>query len=140
MVTYGDGISDLNIKALLDFHRAHGRLATVTTVRPTSRFGVLDLDAAGQVMSFAEKPQLDGWASAGYFVFQRRVLDYLEDRPECILEREPLERLAAEGQLVAYRHDGFFYAMDTYREYLYLNDLWAKDAAPWAVWRSNGDA
>lgn len=137
MVTYGDGISDLNIGALLDFHHAHGRLATVTTVRPMSRFGVLELDPDGQVMSFAEKPQLDGWASAGYFVFNRRVLDYLSAEPDCILEREPLERLAAEGQLLAYRHQGFFYAMDTYREYLYLNELWNSGAAPWAIWRGN---
>jgi glucose-1-phosphate cytidylyltransferase len=137
-VTYGDGISNLNIQTVLDFHRAHGRLATVTTVRPTSRFGVLELDSSGRVTSFAEKPQLDGWASAGFFVFDRRVLDYLKEDPECILEREPLERLAGEQQLLAYRHEGFFFAMDTYREYLYLNDLWNSGAAPWAVWRNNG--
>ncbi len=138
MVTYGDGVSNLNIQALLTFHRSHGRLATVTTVRPTSRFGVLELDADGRVMQFAEKPELKGWASAGFFIFERNVLDYLSDDPGCILEREPLERLARENQLVAYRHDGFFYAMDTYREYLYLNDLWNKGQAPWAMWRTNG--
>jgi len=138
MVTYGDGISNLNLRALLAFHRSHGRLATVTTVRPVSRFGILELDTDGQVMHFTEKPQLDGWASAGFFVFERKVLDYLDDDPACILEREPLERLAKENQLVAYRHDGFFYAMDTYREYLYLNELWNSSRAPWAVWRTNG--
>lgn len=138
MVTYGDGISDLNIRDVLDFHRSHGRLATVTTVRPTSRFGILELNADGQVIDFAEKPQLDGWASAGFFVFNRRVLDYLSDEPHCVLEREPLERLAADGQLLAYRHDGFFFAMDTYREYLYLNELWTSGTAPWTVWRTNG--
>ena len=138
MVTYGDGISDLNIPALLNFHHAHGRLATVTTVRPMSRFGVLELNSDGQVVNFAEKPQLDGWASAGFFVFNRRVLDYLSEDVDCILEREPLERLAADEQLLAYRHQGFFYAMDTYREYLYLNELWNSGAAPWAVWRTNG--
>jgi glucose-1-phosphate cytidylyltransferase len=138
MVTYGDGISDLDVKSVLSYHHTHGRLATVTTVRPTSRFGVLELDVEGHVTNFAEKPQLDGWASAGFFVFNRRVLDYLGEEPECILEREPLQRLASEQQLLAYRHDGFFYAMDTYREYLYLNEMWNSGTAPWAVWRTNG--
>jgi glucose-1-phosphate cytidylyltransferase len=133
MVTYGDGLADLDIPALLAAHRAHGRLATVTTVRPFSRFGILDLSSEGRVVRFAEKPQLDGWASAGFFVFDRRVFDYL-DGDDCVLEREPLERLAREGELVAYRHDGFFYAMDTYREHEYLNELWRSGAAPWRVW------
>lgn len=138
MVTYGDGVSDLDVGALLAFHRFHGRLATVTTVRPISRFGILELDPAGGVLHFAEKPQLDGWASAGFFVFQREALDYLCDEPNCVLEREPLERMVQDGQLMAYRHQGFFYAMDTYREYLYLNELWNSGRAPWAVWRTNG--
>ena len=80
---------------------------------------------------------MDGWASAGFFVFERQVLNYLSEDPNCVLEREPLERLAREGQLMAYRHDGFFFAMDTYREYLYLNELWNSGRAPWAVWRAN---
>ena len=134
MVTYGDGVADLNIRALVDFHRSHGRLATVTTVRPISRFGILDIDDEGRVVEFAEKPQLDGWASVGFFVFNREVLEYLGG-DECILEREPLERLARDAQLVAYQHTGFFFAMDTYREYKYLNDLWASAQAPWKVWR-----
>lgn len=138
MVTYGDGVSDLDVRALLAFHRSHGRLATVTTVRPTSRFGILELDVDGRVVNFAEKPQLDGWANAGFFVFERKALEYLSEERNCILEREPLERLAREHQLVAYRHDGFFYAMDTYREYLYLNELWNSGRAPWAAWRNNG--
>jgi len=137
MVTYGDGISNIDLQALLAFHRAHGRLATVTTVRPVSRFGILDLDNDGKVQSFAEKPQIDGWASAGFFVFERKVLDYLNTSPDCILERDPLERLAADNQLVAYQHNGFFYAMDTFREYLYLNELWNSGKAPWAAWRTN---
>jgi glucose-1-phosphate cytidylyltransferase len=135
LVTYGDGLADLDARALVDFHRMHGRLATVTTVRPISRFGTVELDAAGVVSRFAEKPQLDSWVSVGFFVFQRRVLDYV-DGDFTILEREPLERLAREGQLVAYRHDGFFYAMDTYREYQHLNDLWASGRAPWKVWET----
>ncbi len=137
MVTYGDGVSDLNIRDLLAFHRAHGRLATVTTVRPVSRFGILTLDGTGEVQQFAEKPQVDGWASAGFFVFEPKVLDYLSEESNCILERDPLERLAAERQLMAYRHNGFFFAMDTYREYLYLNELWSCGRAPWAVWQND---
>jgi glucose-1-phosphate cytidylyltransferase len=133
LVTYGDGVADIDIRSVLDFHRAHGRLATITTVHPFSRFGVLDIDRDGRVREFIEKPQLQGWASAGFFVFERKVFDYLGG-DDCVLEREPLERLAAEGQLMAYRHGGFFYAMDTYREYEYLNDLWAKGEAPWKVW------
>lgn len=135
MVTYGDGVSDVDISKLIAFHKSHGKLATITTVRPYSRFGILELSAAGQVQSFAEKPQMEGWASAGFFVFEPQVLDYLSADPDCILERSPLERLAAEGQLMAYRHEGFFFAMDTYREYLYLNELWSKNQAPWATWR-----
>lgn len=134
MVTYGDGVSDVNIADVLKFHHAHGRVATVTTVRPVSRFGVLGLGSDGLVTDFTEKPQLDGWASAGFFVFNKRAFDYLSDDPACVLEREPLERLAAEQQLMAYRHEGFFFAMDTYREYLYLNELWDTNAAPWKVW------
>jgi glucose-1-phosphate cytidylyltransferase len=133
MLTYGDGVADVNIRELVDFHHAHGRLATVTTVRPTSRYGILDLDEAGKVRDFVEKPQLDGWASCGFFVMNRRVLDYLTG-DDCVLEREPMERLASEGELIAYRHEGFFFAMDTFREYQYLNDLWNRGQAPWKVW------
>ena len=103
LLTYGDGVSDVNISCLLDFHRQHGRLATVTSVPPISRFGVLETDAQGQVQRFMEKPKANGLISAGFFVFNRRVLDYL-DGPECILEREPLERLAREGQLLSLIH------------------------------------
>ena len=134
MVTYGDGVADVDVRALLHFHHAHGRLATVTTVCPTSRFGMLDVADDGSVTKFCEKPPMDdNWANAGFFVFNRKVFDYL-DGDETILEREPLERLAAEKQLMAYRHAGFFFAMDTYREYKILNDLWAGGKAPWKVW------
>src|ERR1035437_6759193 len=136
VLTYGDGLADVDIRALLEFHQAHGRLATVTTVRPTSRFGLLDLAEDGHVSRFAEKPQSQGWASAGFFVFNRKVLDYLDgEGDDCVLERRPLERLSADGELMAYRHEGFFFAMDTYREYQYLNELWAKGQAPWKVWK-----
>lgn len=134
MVTYGDGIADIDIGALLDFHRSHDRIATVTSVRPISRYGLLDFDTRQQVLRFAEKPNDDGWISAGYFVFNRRVFDYLSDDPATVLERGPLERLTQEGQLMAFRHEGFFFAMDTYREYLYLNELWDSGQAPWKVW------
>ena len=136
ILTYGDGLADVNIRELLNFHESHGRIATVTTVRPTSRFGLLDSTEDGQVSRFAEKPQSQSWASAGFFVFNRRIFDYLEDEgDDCILERGPLERLTAAGQLMAYRHDGFFFAMDTYREYQYLNELWEQGKAPWKVWK-----
>jgi glucose-1-phosphate cytidylyltransferase len=134
MVTYGDGVADVDIGKLLDFHKRHGKLATITAVQPFSRFGILNIADDGMVSSFVEKPQTDAWASAGYFVLDRRVLDYI-DGDETILEREPLERLAREGQLVSYRHTGFFYAMDTYREYKALNDIWASGKAPWKVWK-----
>jgi glucose-1-phosphate cytidylyltransferase len=133
MVTYGDGLADVDIRALAEFHRGHGRLATVTAVRPPSRFGILELGDGDRVAHFAEKPQLEGWASAGFFVFNRGVLDLLHG-DDCILEREPLEHLAATGELMVYRHDGFFFAMDTYREYQALNELWNSGKAPWKVW------
>ncbi len=135
MVTYGDGLSDINIEKLLAFHRAHGKLATVSTVRPSSRYGILELNEQNEVVDFNEKPQLDGWVSMGFFVFERGVFDFLTEDPTCILEREPMERLADEGQLMAYRHDSFFYAMDTYREYLQLQELWNEKRASWAPWR-----
>ena len=134
MVTYGDGVSDIDIRKLVAFHKAHGRWATVTTVRPVSRFGMLTVDKKGHVVDFSEKPKLAGWASAGFFVFNRRVLDQLAADASCVLEKDPLEALVRKRQLVAYRHDGFFFAMDTYREYLYLNELWNSGKAPWKVW------
>jgi glucose-1-phosphate cytidylyltransferase len=134
LVTYGDGLADLDIARLLAFHRAHGKLATVTSVRPISRFGVLDLDGEGRVRRFAEKPQAEGWINAGFFVFNRRVFDYLGSDDACIMEHEPMERLACDNQMVAYRHEGFFFAMDTYREYEVLKRMWESGQAPWKVW------
>jgi glucose-1-phosphate cytidylyltransferase len=133
MLTYGDGLSNINIKDLVDFHRCHGKLATVTSVLPATRFGIVDTGADGRVLKFVEKPRSESRASAGFFVFQREIFKYLGG-DDCILEREPLERLAADQQLMAYQHDGFFQAMDTYREYEYLNDLWSRNEAPWKVW------
>lgn len=132
-LTYGDGVADVNIKELLAFHKSHGKLATLTAVQPTSRFGLLDLGANHQVKTFAEKPQMDGWISGGFFIFNRKLLDYIAD-DQTVLEREPMERLAQEGQLMAFKHNGFFFAMDTYREYKLLNDMWDTNTAPWKVW------
>lgn len=133
-VSYGDVVADVDIRKLAAFHRSHGKLGTVTTVRPYSRFGVLDLDDMGNVTSFAEKPRLEGWVSAGFMVFQRAFLDYVSDDPGTVLEREPMERLVRDRQLVAYRHEGFFYAMDTYREFKAVNEMWDSGNAPWKVW------
>jgi glucose-1-phosphate cytidylyltransferase len=133
MLSYGDGVADVNIADLIEFHKDHGRLATVTTVRPISRYGSVSIQPNGKVGHFLEKPQSDGWVSAGFFILNHGIFDYLGG-DDCIFEREPLERLAAAGELMAYQHDGFFYAMDTYREYQHLNELWAKGTAPWKVW------
>ena len=132
IATYGDGLANVSIDKLLNFHESHGKLATVTTVRPLSRFGVMDLDSTGQVQQFREKPQTDDYVNAGFFVFEPQVLDYLDE--ECVLEQAPLERLAAEGQLMAYRHEGFWQPMDTYREFTMLNEMWDSGNAPWKVW------
>jgi glucose-1-phosphate cytidylyltransferase len=131
MVTYGDGLADLNISELVNFHRSHGKLATLTASRPPSRYGILDMADDGQILRFREKVQAD-WINGGFFVFNRRVFDYLDQ--ECVLEQEPLERLSADGQLMAFRHEGFWIGMDTYREYEMLNQIWDSGNVPWKVW------
>jgi glucose-1-phosphate cytidylyltransferase len=133
MVTYGDGLGDINVCALAEFHRSHGKIATVTAVRPPSRFGNLTLNGS-TVCEFAEKPQADdGWINGGFFVFNPEIFNYLEN-DDSILEREPLERLAAERQLMAFRHAGFWQPMDTLRERMLLDSLWASGNAPWKIW------
>ncbi len=132
VVTYGDGLADVDLKQLLAFHRSHGRLATVTTVRPLSRFGMMDLDASGLVLRYREKPISDEYVNAGFFVFEPQVLEFLDD--DCVLEQEPLQRLVADENLVAFRHDGFWQPMDTYREFTLLNQMWDRNEAPWKVW------
>jgi glucose-1-phosphate cytidylyltransferase len=134
-VTYGDGVGNVDISALLAFHRAHGKLATLTGVLPPGRFGELT-DDHGAVRTFNEKPQVSGGCiNGGFFVFQREVLDtMLDDREDLILEREPMQRLAAAGELMMYRHEGFWQPMDTPREFQLLNDLWAAGKAPWKIW------
>lgn len=132
MMTYGDGLSDVNIEELVAFHRKHGKLATVTAVHPPARFGGIELDGE-RVAFFSEKPQTSvGWINGGFFVLEPGVLDYI-DGPSTLFERAPLERLAADGQLMAFRHDGFFQPMDTIREKRLLEDLWATGQAPWAA-------
>ncbi|MCZ6766624.1 MAG: glucose-1-phosphate cytidylyltransferase [bacterium] len=130
LVTYGDGIGNVDIARLVAFHRSHGRIATVTAVRPPSRFGALALDG-DRVQEFSEKPQTgEGWINGGFFVFEADVFSYLDD-DRTILERDPLERLASERQLMAFRHDGFWQPMDTLREKQILESLWASGKAPW---------
>ncbi len=134
IVTYGDGLADISIPGLIAFHEAHGKLATISTVRPTSRFGLVDVDPGGLVSRFREKPQMDDWVSAGFFVFEPGVFDYLRGSDQMMLEDEPLSHLAEERQLGAFRHEGFWQPMDTFRESQLLNELWATDAAPWKIW------
>lgn len=130
MVTYGDGVGNVNIDELVAFHRAHGRAATVTAVRPPARFGGLSLDG-DRVQCFSEKAQADaGWINGGFFVFEPRVLDLIHG-DDVILERDPLETLADEGELMAFRHEGFWQPMDTLREKQLLETLWASGNAPW---------
>jgi glucose-1-phosphate cytidylyltransferase len=134
LCTYGDGVADLDVSALLDFHRSHGRLATVTGVRPPSRFGELVVDD-GRVESFAEKPLTgSGLVSGGFFVFDRRVLDRIDADPSCVLEREPLEGLARDGELCVYDHQGYWQCADTVRDVDLLRSLWDSGEAPWRVW------
>lgn len=134
LATYGDGLCDVDIGKLVAFHRAHGKIATVTAVPTISRFGILQIGDDQRVHDFVEKPENDSRINAGYFVFDRRITAYLSDDPNLILEKDVLPALAHDGELMAFKHDGFFYAMDTYREYLHLNELWAKQDAPWARW------
>jgi glucose-1-phosphate cytidylyltransferase len=133
MMTYGDGVADLDIRALLRFHESHGKLATVTTVRPPARFGGIVFDGQ-RVAQFTEKPQTgEGWINGGFFVLDRRAIDYV-DGDETLWERDPMERLAADGQLMAFRHEGFWQPMDTARERRLLEELWAGGVAPWKLW------
>lgn len=134
MVTYGDGVADIDIRKLLKFHQAHGKIATVTGVRPSSRFGEL-VSKNNKVVKFHEKPQVsEGLINGGFFVFQKKFLKYLAEGDDCYLEREPLETLAEEGQLMVYKHAGFWQCVDTYRELELLNELWQKSRPPWKVW------
>lgn len=134
MATYGDGVGNIDINALVAFHRSHGKLATVTGVRPFSQYGIMDTTPNNQVISFHEKAQLDHWINAGFFVFEQGVFDYLQGNDSIDLEREALPKLAADGQLMMYPHAGFWASMDTFKEAQWLTELWESGQAPWKVW------
>ena len=132
--TYGDGLSDINLNRLLKFHRQHKKAATLTSVRPSSQFGLLGIDShTGMVTHFQEKPVSDHWVNGGFFVFNREVFDYM--RHEDVLEKDTFSRLVREKKLTAYKHNGFWECMDTYKDNLRLNQLWSSGNAPWTVWR-----
>lgn len=134
MLTYGDGLADVDLRAVLAFHRKHGKLATITAVRPPARFGGLVFDG-DRVAEFTEKPQIgEGWINGGFFVLEPGVLEYIKD-DDTVFEREPLERLAQDRQLMAYRHRDFWQCMDTLRDVRLLEQLWQRGEAPWKVWR-----
>ena len=130
--TYADGVADIDLAGLAACHRASGRAATLTVVQPQLQFGVAELDRGGRVRGFREKPQLEEWVNGGFFCFEPQVLDLLV--PGSVLEREPLEKLSGAGQLQAYRHEGFWDCLDTYKDALLLNDLWSSGEAPWKIW------
>jgi glucose-1-phosphate cytidylyltransferase len=124
-------LADVDLKKLIEFHKSHGKIATITAVRPVSRFGVLDLSTSNAVNQFREKPQADGWINAGFFIFNKSIFNYLDENS--ILENEPLAALASENQLMAYRHEGFWQPMDTFRELTILSELWDSGQAPWSA-------
>ena len=131
MATYGDGVADIDLNALLDFHKKSGAIGTFTGVRMPSRFGTVRTGADGQILSWEEKPVLDEFVNCGFFVFERKFLDYLEEDESCDLEKEPLQLLAAEGKLAMYPHPGQWQCMDTLRDCIKLNELWASGGAFW---------
>ncbi len=131
-LTYADGVADVDLDALLQFHAAHGALATMTIVRPELQFGVAQLGRDGVVNGFTEKPRSEHWINGGFFCFQSRVLELLS--PDSVLEREPLSRLAVSGGLRGFRHQGFWDCLDTYKDAVALDDLWAAGEAPWKLW------
>ncbi|MDB4926312.1 glucose-1-phosphate cytidylyltransferase [Mucilaginibacter sp.] len=135
MLTYGDGVSDINIKNLLSYHEGHGRLCTVTSVQPSGRFGALDLATDMSVKSFLEKPKGDGsWINGGYFVCQPDIFNYIKDGDPTVWEQQPMENIAKDGQMKAYKHDGFWRPMDTLKDKHDLNEMWDSNKAPWKIW------
>ena len=130
--TYADGVADLDLQELLAFHADHGAAATMTVVKPELQFGVTELDGDSRVTGFREKPRSEHWINGGFFVFEPSVLDRLQD--DYVLERQPLEGLAGDGELRAFRHEGFWDCMDTYKDAVLLNDLWASGTPPWRTW------
>lgn len=134
-LTYGDGVANVDVRKVIDFHKSHGKIATVTAVRPPARFGGIKLSSTGQVETFVEKPQLgEGWINGGFFVFNPQIFDYIED-DQTILEAHVLETLAKENQLYAYEHEDFWQCMDTLRDKRLLETLWQNGKAPWKTWQ-----
>jgi len=135
MLTYGDGVSDINIRELVEFHKSHGKSITMTSVQPEGRFGALEITTKGQIAKFKEKPKGDGaWINGGFFVCEPKVFDYIIQGDNSIFEREPLENLALDGEMYAYKHYGFWRPMDTMRDKNNLNELWEQGKAPWKIW------
>ena len=132
LCTYGDGLADIDVTALTNFHVAHGKTATVTAVRPATRFGAMQIDEDNTVNEFAEKPRAEKWVNGGYFIFEPGIFNYLDS--QCTLEAKPLESLSKKGELKAFHHEGFWQPMDTFRESQELNELWSTDKAPWKIW------
>ncbi len=135
MLTYGDGVGNINIKNLVDYHKSHGKYCTVTSVQPSGRFGVLDIDHQNEVHSFFEKPKGDGsWINGGYFVCEPEVFNFIQDGDATIWEKEPMEHIAKSGQMIAFKHEGFWRPMDTLKDKHDLNEMWDKDEALWKIW------
>ena len=135
MLTYGDGVADINIKNLVKYHNERGKIVTLTAVQPSGRFGALDLNKDNDVMLFSEKPQGDGaWINGGFFVCEPELFDYIPDRDDVVFEKGPLENLACSNQLCAYKHNGYWKAMDTLRDKIELTQKWESGCAPWAKW------
>lgn len=130
-VTYGDGLADLDLRQLIDFHHAHGKVATVTTVHPFSSFGLVDINDDGTISRFREKPLLPDWINGGFFVFEREIFKQL--KPDSILEREPFEILSGQSEMMAFRHEGFWKCMDTFKDNLEFEKIW-NNSPPWKVW------
>jgi glucose-1-phosphate cytidylyltransferase len=131
LCTYGDGLSDVDIQALVDFHKLHGGACTITVINPTSRFGVVEIEG-NQVTSFREKPKAEGWINGGFFLFEPQIWDHLDDF--CTLEQLPLQQLSQCQEVFGFKHEGFWQAMDTFREYQLLSNLWSQGDAPWKIW------
>jgi len=137
MLTYGDGVADINIEETLKFHQQHGKLMTMSSAQPEGRFGALNIGKDNQVIEFKEKPRGDGsWVNAGYFICQPEVLDYIDDGDDVVFEHEPLKNLAKNGEIYTYKHDGFWMPMDTLRDKIILNEMFDNKAAPWIVWNN----
>ena len=135
LFTYGDGVGNVDITKSIEFHRSHGKMLTLTSVHPPGRFGELGMEADGSVTQFNEKPQAEGgWINGGYFVASRKVFSYIQNSDHLMFEQDPIRKIAAEDQLMAYKHSGFWQPMDTYQEFLLLNRLWDSGKAPWKIW------